>query len=57
MRQISGNACALPMPKQVSSLFQNFGSRLTLVVRPNQNAAKIINIGLDLQLPGRRSNP
>ena len=45
------------MPKQVSSLFQNFGSRLTLVVRPNPNAAKIINIGLDLQLPGRRSNP
>ena len=45
------------MPRWVSSPFQNFGSRLTLAVRPTPNAVKIINIGLHLQLPGRRSNP
>ena len=45
------------MPRRVSSPFQNFGSRLTLAVRPTPNAVKIINIGLHLQLPGRRSNP
>ena len=45
------------MPRRVSSPFQNFGSRLTLAVRPTPNAVKIINIGLHLQLPGRRFNP
>ena len=45
------------MPRQVSFPFQNFGSRLALVVRPTPNAVKFINIWLDLQLPGRRSNP
>ena len=45
------------MPRWVSSPFQNFGSRLALVVRPTPNAVKFINIWLDLQLPGRRSNP
>ena len=44
------------MPRRVSSPFQNFGSRLTLALRPTPNAVKIINIGLHLQLPGRRSN-
>ena len=45
------------MPRWVSSPFQNFGSRLALVGRPTPNAVKFINIWLDLQLPGRRSNP
>ena len=45
------------MPRWVSSPFQNFGSRLALVVRPTPNAVKFTNIWLDLQLPGRRSNP
>ena len=45
------------MPRWVSSPFQNFGSRLALVVRPTPNAVKFINIWLDLQLPGWRSNP
>ena len=57
LSQILGNACALPMPRWVSSPFQNFGSRLALVGRPTPNAVKFINIWLDLQLPGRRSNP
>ena len=52
-----GNACALPMPRWVSSPFQNFGPRLALVVRPTPYTVKFINIWLDLQLPGRRSNP
>ena len=45
------------MPRWVSYPFQNFGSRLALVVRPTPNAVKFINIWLDLQLPGRRYNP